>query len=49
MTFSQCTENLTWFVRMTSELESRVVSVERINEYGNMATEVTNLSQLAVV
>jgi ABC-type multidrug transport system fused ATPase/permease subunit len=35
----QSTENLTWFVRMTSDFESKIVSVERVKEYAEMPTE----------
>ena len=36
----QITHNLVWIVRKGSELESSVVSVERIREYSETATEV---------
>ena len=35
------TQILNWFVRMTSDLESNVVSVERIKEYSEIPTEVS--------
>lgn len=31
---------LNWFVRMTSDLESNIVSVERLKEYSEIAMEV---------
>lgn len=33
------TQTLNWMVRMTSEAESKIVAVERVNEYAKMATE----------
>ena len=36
----QVTGSLNWMVRMTSELEANVVSVERIKEYTETPTEV---------
>lgn len=36
----QITHNLNWIVRKGSELESNIVSVERIREYSEIATEV---------
>ena len=33
------TQALSWVVRMYSELEVNVVSVERVNEYSELATE----------
>jgi ABC-type multidrug transport system fused ATPase/permease subunit len=36
----QITENLNWFVRMVSELETNVVAVERVDEYTKVPTEV---------
>ncbi|VUZ42505.1 unnamed protein product, partial [Hymenolepis diminuta] len=33
------TQGLSWFVRMASELETNVVSVERIHEYSELAVE----------
>ncbi|XP_008589254.1 PREDICTED: canalicular multispecific organic anion transporter 1-like, partial [Galeopterus variegatus] len=41
----QITQNLNWLVRMTSEIETNIVAVERINEYikvGNEAPWVTD-------
>ncbi|GAV06013.1 hypothetical protein RvY_16055 [Ramazzottius varieornatus] len=35
----QLTQILNWFVRMASELESNVVSVERVKEYSEITTE----------
>lgn len=31
---------LTWLVRMMGEMETRIVSVERVKEYSEVATEV---------
>lgn len=36
----QITHNLNWIVRKGSELESNIVSVERIREYSEIAGEV---------
>ena len=33
------TQSLAWVVRMLSELETNVVSVERVNEYSGIQTE----------
>ena len=38
----QITDTLNWLVRMTSELETHLVSVERVKEYSETATEVNN-------
>lgn len=35
---------LNWFVRMTSDMESNIVSVERMKEYSQITTEVLYLS-----
>ena len=40
MCFIQVTGSLNWMVRMTSDLETNVVSVERMKEYTETATEV---------
>ncbi|RDD40608.1 Multidrug resistance-associated protein 1 [Trichoplax sp. H2] len=37
----QITETLNWMVRMSSELESNIVSVERIKEYTEIPTEAS--------
>jgi hypothetical protein len=37
----QITGNLNWFVRMTSELESKIVCVERVKEYSEKPVEVS--------
>ena len=37
----QVTQSLNWLVRMTSELETNVVSVERTKEYSETAREVS--------
>lgn len=34
------TQGLSWFVRMATEVETNVVSVERIGEYSNLTIEV---------
>ena len=38
--YQQITENLNWLVRMTSDLETNVVSVERVKEYTEIPEEV---------
>lgn len=38
------TQTLNWAVRMSSELEANIVSVERIQEYANTPTEVKILT-----
>ena len=38
--FLQITSSLNWMVRMTSEVETNIVSVERIKEYTETPTEV---------
>lgn len=35
------TDNLNWFVRMTSDLETNIVSVERVKEYTDIPAEVS--------
>lgn len=40
MKFLQITENLNWFVRMISQLETNVVAVERVSEYTKTPVEV---------
>ena len=39
-TFDQVTQALNWMVRMTSDLETNVVSVERVIEYSETTQEV---------
>ena len=39
--FEQITQVLNWMVRMTSELETNIVAVERVKEYSETETEVT--------
>lgn len=39
--FSKVTMSLNWMVRMTSELETNIVAVERIKEYSETETEVS--------
>jgi len=34
------TDNLNWLVRMTSDLETNIVSVERVQEYTEISPEV---------
>lgn len=34
------TQTLNWFVRMATEFETKIVSIERINEYSQMPIEV---------
>ena len=36
----QVTQTLNWLVRMTSELETNIVAVERVSEYSVLETEV---------
>ena len=38
----QITANLNWLVRMLSDLETQVVSVERVKEYTELDTEVSD-------
>jgi ABC-type multidrug transport system fused ATPase/permease subunit len=35
----QITQTLNWLVRMTSDIETNIVSVERINEYAQLKPE----------
>ena len=35
----QITQSLNWLVRMTSDIETNIVSVERVNEYAELAPE----------
>ena len=44
--FQQITENLNWLVRMTSDLETNVVSVERVKEYTEIPEEVRCLNYI---
>jgi len=37
----QVTDSLNWLVRMTSDLETNMVSVERIKEYTETGSEVS--------
>ncbi|XP_048728231.2 multidrug resistance-associated protein 1-like [Ostrea edulis] len=41
----QITENLNWFVRMVSELETNVVAVERVSEYTKVPTEADLINE----
>lgn len=36
----QVTQTLNWLVRMTSELETNIVAVERVSEYTEIENEV---------
>lgn len=36
----QVTQTLNWLVRMSSELETNIVAVERVHEYTKVKTEV---------
>ena len=36
----QVTQTLNWLVRMTSELETNIVAVERVSEYSEIENEV---------
>lgn len=49
---TQITQTLNWAVRMTSELETNIVAVERINEYAGQDIEGeidTGLLQIIIV
>lgn len=39
--FSQVTTSLNWLVRMSSELETNIVAVEKVKEYGDTEKEVS--------
>ena len=39
----QITQSLNWLVRMTSQLESNIVAVERTSEYSEVETEVSGM------
>ena len=39
----QVTETLNWMVRMSSEVETNIVAVERVKEYSETPTEVKYL------
>lgn len=39
--FTQVTASLNWLVRMSSELETNIVAVERVKEYGDTEKEVS--------
>lgn len=41
LVFLKVTLSLNWMVRMTSELETNIVAVERIKEYSETETEVS--------
>lgn len=38
----QISDSLTWMVRQMSELETNIVSVERVKEYSELESEVKN-------
>ena len=40
LSISKITSTLNWMVRMSSELETNIVSVERVKEYSETPTEV---------
>lgn len=42
----QVTQTLNWLVRMTSELETNIVAVERVSEYSELENEVCNTKSL---
>ena len=42
---TQVTQTFNWMVRMTSEMESNIVAVERIEEYTNVEQEVSLLKK----
>lgn len=39
----QVTQTLNWLVRMSSELETNIVAVERVSEYTEIENEVSHL------
>ncbi len=41
------TQSLNWLVRMSTEFETNIVSVERINEYSELPIEVTSIHRRA--
>jgi len=41
----QVTDGLNWLVRMTSDLETNMVSVERIKEYTETDSEVSHFTE----
>ena len=43
----QVTQTLNWMVRMTCELETNIVAVERVKEYTETPTEVSQPCVLA--
>jgi len=45
----QVTQTLNWLVRMTSELETNIVAVERIKEYSETTPEVCGISVVFVL
>lgn len=45
----QVTQSLNWVVRMTSEMETNIVAVERIKEYSETPTEVSGCVVLVAV
>ena len=50
MTFPlQITQVLNWMVRMSSELETNVVAVERVKEYTEIPTEVQLLDTFSLL
>lgn len=38
--YTQVTQTLNWMVRMTGDLETNILSVERVKEYSESPTEV---------
>ena len=45
----QITGALNWMVRMTSELETNIVSMERTQEYSNIPTEASRRKTLSCI
>ena len=45
----QITQTLNWMVRMTSELETNIVAVERVKEYSETPTEVSNFLSIPTI
>jgi len=47
--YVQVTQTLNWLVRMTSELETNIVAVERIKEYSETKPEVCCIAVIFVM
>lgn len=44
----QVTQTLNWFVRMSSELETNIVAVERVSEYAELENEVCGIESFSI-